>query len=185
MQALNVSYFIQATETERKMHARFQDLIFEKPSGQFLGLIVMSHWLGEVWIWIRDSSFCFSFIFLSFGESRLLVSWCAGSRSAWCAATRIMEGVGDLVQRIGDGRTGRVLDGRAIERLGCAVCGLHRARGDEERGFLGWASKPRLTVCQWLSFKTKVDAVVVLVRSSSACLCAHGEPLVRPCLAFF
>jgi hypothetical protein len=23
---------------------------------------------------------CFSFIFVSFGESRLLVSWCAGSR---------------------------------------------------------------------------------------------------------
>jgi hypothetical protein len=46
-------------------------------------------------------------------------------------------GVGDLVQRTGDGRTGRVLDGRVIERLGGAVCGLHRARGDEERGFLG------------------------------------------------
>jgi hypothetical protein len=27
----------------------------EKPSGQFIGLIVMSHWLGEVWIRIRDS----------------------------------------------------------------------------------------------------------------------------------
>jgi hypothetical protein len=25
-------------------------------------------------------SFCFSFIFVSFGESRLLVSWCAGGR---------------------------------------------------------------------------------------------------------
>ncbi len=57
--------------------------------------------------------------------------------AAWRAATRIMAGVGDLVQRIGDGRTGRVLDGRAIERSGGAVCGLHRARGDEERGFLG------------------------------------------------
>jgi hypothetical protein len=45
--------------------------------------------------------------------------------------------VGDLVQRIGDGRTVQVLGGRAIERLGGAVCGLHRARGDEERGFLG------------------------------------------------
>jgi hypothetical protein len=46
-------------------------------------------------------------------------------------------GVGDLVQRTGDGRTGRVLGGRMIERSGGAVCGLHRARGDEERGFLG------------------------------------------------
>jgi hypothetical protein len=43
----------------------------------------------------------------------------------------------DLVQNFGDGRTGRVLGGRAIERSGSAVCGLHRARGDEERGFLG------------------------------------------------
>jgi hypothetical protein len=44
--------------------------------------------------------------------------------------------VGDLVQRIGDGCTGRVLGDRAIERSGGVVCGLHRARGDEERGFL-------------------------------------------------
>jgi hypothetical protein len=48
----------------------------------------------------------------------------------------IMAGVGDLVQRIGDDRTGRVLGGRAIERSGDAVCGLHCARGDEEREFL-------------------------------------------------
>jgi hypothetical protein len=47
-----------------------------------------------------------------------------------------VAGVGDLVQRTGDGRTSRVL-ARAIERLGIAVCGLHRAHGDEERGFLG------------------------------------------------
>jgi hypothetical protein len=56
---------------------------------------------------------------------------------AWRAATRIMEGVGDLVQRIRDGRTGWVLGGLAVERLGGAVCGLHCARGDEECGFLG------------------------------------------------
>jgi hypothetical protein len=40
---------------------------------------------------------------------------------AWHAATKIMEGVGDLVQRTEDGRTGRVLDGRVIERSGGAV----------------------------------------------------------------
>jgi hypothetical protein len=28
-----------------------------------------------------------------------------------------------------------------IERLDDVVCGLHRARGDEQRSFLGWASK--------------------------------------------
>jgi hypothetical protein len=42
-----------------------------------------------------------------------------------------MAGVGDLVQRIGDGRTGRVLSDQTIERSDDAVCGLHRARGDE------------------------------------------------------
>jgi hypothetical protein len=41
------------------------------------------------------------------------------------------------VQRIGDGRTGRVLGGRTVERSGGAVCGLHLARGDKKRGFLG------------------------------------------------
>jgi hypothetical protein len=48
-----------------------------------------------------------------------------------------MAGVRDLVQRTEYGHIGRVLGGRAIEMLGGAVCGLHRARGDEERGFLG------------------------------------------------
>jgi hypothetical protein len=57
--------------------------------------------------------------------------------AAWRAAMRVVAGIGDLVQRIRDGRTGRVLGGRTIERSGGAVCGLHRARGDEERGFLG------------------------------------------------
>jgi hypothetical protein len=50
---------------------------------------------------------------------------------------RIMAGVGDLLQRTEDDHTDRVLGGRAIERPGGAVCGLHRARGDKERGFLG------------------------------------------------
>jgi hypothetical protein len=45
------------------------------------------------------------------------------------AATRIMAGVGDLVQRTADGRTGRILGGRAIERSDGAMCGLHHARG--------------------------------------------------------
>jgi hypothetical protein len=57
--------------------------------------------------------------------------------AAWRAATRTMVGVGDLVQRTGDGHTGWVLGGRAIESSGGAVCGLHLARGDEEHVFLG------------------------------------------------
>jgi hypothetical protein len=63
---------------------------------------------------------------------------------------RIVTGVGDLVQRTRNGRTGRVLDGQTIERSGGTVCGLHRARGDEERGFF----------C--LSLKTKVDGLSVI-----------------------
>jgi hypothetical protein len=57
--------------------------------------------------------------------------------AAWRATMRFVAGVGNLVQRTGDGCTGQVLGGRAVERSGGAVCGLHRARGDEERGFLG------------------------------------------------
>jgi hypothetical protein len=57
--------------------------------------------------------------------------------AAWRAVTKIVAGVGDLVQRTGDGRIGRVLGGRAIERSGGAVCDLHHAYGDKERGFLG------------------------------------------------
>jgi hypothetical protein len=57
--------------------------------------------------------------------------------AAWHAAMRIMAGVGDLVHRTEDDCTGRELDGRVIERSGGAVCGLHRAHGDEKRGFLG------------------------------------------------
>jgi hypothetical protein len=49
---------------------------------------------------------------------------------AWRAATRTVAGVGDVVQRIGDGRTDRVLGSRAVERSGGAVCGLHLACGD-------------------------------------------------------
>jgi hypothetical protein len=57
--------------------------------------------------------------------------------ATWHVATRIVAGVGDLVQRTGDGHIGRVLSDRAIERLGGTLCGLHRARKDEERGFFG------------------------------------------------
>jgi hypothetical protein len=50
--------------------------------------------------------------------------------AAWCAVTRTMAGVGDLVQRTGDGRTDQVLGDRVIKRSGGTVCGLHLARGD-------------------------------------------------------
>jgi hypothetical protein len=87
----------------------------------------------------NPGQFCFIFLLSLFRlENRICLSrgvQVAGA--AWCVSTRIVAGVGDLVQRTGDGRTGQVLGGQAIERSGGAVCGLHRARGDEERGFLG------------------------------------------------
>jgi hypothetical protein len=49
---------------------------------------------------------------------------------AWRAVTRTVAGVGDLVQRTEDGHTGQVLGGRAVERSGGSVCGLHLVRGD-------------------------------------------------------
>jgi hypothetical protein len=57
--------------------------------------------------------------------------------AAWRTTMRIVTGVGDLVQRTGDGRTGQVLGSRAIKRSGGAVCGVHRACGDEKHMFLG------------------------------------------------
>jgi hypothetical protein len=56
---------------------------------------------------------------------------------AWRAVTRVVAGVGDLVQRTGDCRTGQVLGGRVIEGSGDAVYSLHHACGDKEREFLG------------------------------------------------
>jgi hypothetical protein len=47
--------------------------------------------------------------------------------AAWRAASWIVVGVGDMVQRTRDGRTGWVLGGRIIVRSGDAVCDLHRA----------------------------------------------------------
>jgi hypothetical protein len=50
---------------------------------------------------------------------------------------RIVVGVGDLLQRTSDGHISQVLDGWVIKRSGGVVCGLPRACGDEEHGFLG------------------------------------------------
>jgi hypothetical protein len=50
--------------------------------------------------------------------------------AAWHAAMSTVAGVGDLVQRTEDGRTGRVLGGQAVERSGGTICGLHMTRRD-------------------------------------------------------
>jgi hypothetical protein len=71
----------------------------------------------------------------------------------WRAAMMIVVGVDDLVQTTGDGRTGRVLGDRVIERSVDAVCGTAHVE-TRSAGFLvepqnqgrrfvsGLASKP-------------------------------------------
>jgi hypothetical protein len=72
----------------------------------------------------------FFFYFVSL-ENRVCLSHGVQLAGApWHAVTRTMAGVGEWVQMTGDGRTGQVLDGRAVERSGGAVCGLHLAHGD-------------------------------------------------------
>jgi hypothetical protein len=77
-------------------------------------------------------------LYSSFGESRLLVSWCVGGRCGM-ASNDEYRGISRRpgAEDRGWSGIGRVLSGRTIERSGDAVCDLHRARGDEERGFFG------------------------------------------------
>jgi hypothetical protein len=44
--------------------------------------------------------------------------------------------------------TGWVLGGQTIGRSGDTVCGLYHVEGDNEREFLGLASKARSTICE-------------------------------------
>jgi hypothetical protein len=74
--------------------------------------------------------FCFSFIFVSLENRVCLSHGVQVAGEAWHVAMGIVVGVGDLVQRTGDGCTGRILGGRAVKRLGGTVCGLLLARGD-------------------------------------------------------
>jgi hypothetical protein len=56
----------------------------------------------------------FSFIFVSFGESCLLVSLCAGGRCNIACSDEDHGKSRRTDANIGDGRTGQVLSGRAI-----------------------------------------------------------------------
>jgi hypothetical protein len=126
----------------------------KKPSGQFLGLIMMSHWFGEIWIQIWDISLVLPH-YLSCEESRLLVSWCAGDKCSMSGSDNVCgrSRRPDAKHRRWSS-TCQVLDDRTIGRSGDAVCGLYRTQGDEEHEFLDWALKPRSTVCQWFDLKT-------------------------------
>jgi hypothetical protein len=110
----------------------------EKPSGQYLGLTcdesLTYHSLNS-----NPGHFCCLPLYLFLvRESCLLVSWCAGGR---CSMVGNDEDHGrsrrPSAEDWGWSTIGRVLGGRTIERSGDAVCNLHHAQGDEERGFLG------------------------------------------------
>jgi hypothetical protein len=73
--------------------------------------------------------FCFSLSLVRLENRVCLSDGVQEVRATWCTTTRTVARVGDLVQRTGDGRTGRVLGCREVERSGGAVCGLHLARG--------------------------------------------------------
>jgi hypothetical protein len=86
-------------------------------------------------------------LFILCGESRLLILWCVGDR---CDMEGSDEDLGRSRRPVAEDRgwssTGRVLGGWTIGTSGDALCGMHRAQGDEKREFLGLASKLRLTV---------------------------------------
>jgi hypothetical protein len=95
-------------------------------------------------------SFCFSFIFVAFGESHLLVSWCADGRCSMACS---------------DEDRGR------SRRPGAEDWGWsHRSDiwwpGDREVGWCRVPSAPctwrRGTRVSWLSLKTKVDDLSVV-----------------------
>jgi hypothetical protein len=73
----------------------------------------------------------------------LLVSWYVGDR---CNMVDNDEDRGrsrrPSVEERGWSSTGQVLGGWTIERSGDAMFSLHCTQGDEEREFLGCASKP-------------------------------------------
>jgi hypothetical protein len=111
-------------------------------------------------------SFCFSFIFVSFEELHLLVSWCAGGR---CSMTCSDENR-DRSRRPDAEERGwshmsdtRWPDGREVGWRACAVCTWHvetRSAGflvepqNQGRRFVsGLASKPVATVSSGLTLK--------------------------------
>jgi hypothetical protein len=95
-------------------------------------------------------SFCFSFIFISFGESCLLVPWCAGGK---CDMACSDEDRG-MSRRPGAENRGR------LHRSGT------RWSGDREVGWRRVRSVPctwsRGAWVSWLSLKTKVDGLSVV-----------------------
>jgi hypothetical protein len=88
------------------------------------------------------------------GESHFLVSSCVCDRCDMAGSDEDCGGSRRLgTEDRGWSSIDRGLDGRMLERLGAALCGLHRAQGDEYHGFLALASKPWSTVSPGFSSK--------------------------------
>jgi hypothetical protein len=99
---------------------------------------------------MRDVLFCFVFL-LSLFRSENRVSLSRGVQvagAAWRAATRTVVRVGDLMQRTGDGRTGRA----GTRWPGGREVGWRRMRSTPGT----WRLEARVS---WLSLKTKVDGL--------------------------
>jgi hypothetical protein len=84
----------------------------------------------------------------------LLVSWCVGGRCGMAGSDEDCDRSRRPDAEDRDGRTGRVLDGWAIGRSGDVVCGLHRARGDEEHKFLPVWTQNHSDGFSWFGLKT-------------------------------
>jgi hypothetical protein len=131
-------------------HVRISCSACEKPSGQFLGLITMSHWLDEVWIRIRYISVVLLHLSCSYGESRLFVLWCAGGSCNMAGSDE------------DHGRSRRP----GAENWGWSHRSGTRWPDDRE---VGWRCV-WFTLCtwrreawvSWLSLKTKVDGLSVV-----------------------
>jgi hypothetical protein len=87
----------------------------------------------------KSETFQLFYLYLcSCGESRFLVSWCAGGRCGMASGDEDRSrSRRPSVEDRGWSGIGRVLGGRMIRWSGDTVCVLHRAHGDEERRFLG------------------------------------------------
>jgi hypothetical protein len=112
----------------------------EKSSGQYLGLIVMSHWFVVVWIRIREvlvilplsvhveNHICLSRDVLVISATRRI-------------AMRIVAGVGDLVQRTRDGQAQvrySIVGRSGGQVMSCAVCTMHK-----ETNSMGFLIEPQ------------------------------------------
>jgi hypothetical protein len=122
----------------------------EKPSGQYLGLICDESLTCRCLNLNTGHFGSFTFILVLCGESCFLVSWCACSR---CDMAGSDEDCGRSRRPSAEdcrwSSAGQVLGGRMIDRSVDTVSDMYHAHGDEERGFLGLASKPRSTISQF------------------------------------